>query len=155
MRNSINPDTQREIWSALMVAMVFGAISPKIRISSVKIPVAIPAPTLPKRSMAMEVAREEAYRFTTLLPMRIADSIFPWFSVTRSTLSAFLFPASDRVRMRILLTVVSAVSVDENIDDKINRITKAIICDMSPASKINYSFFYKIVIQRLTDGVSE
>jgi hypothetical protein len=32
----------------LMVAIDFGVISPKIRINKVRIPVAIPAPTLPK-----------------------------------------------------------------------------------------------------------
>ena len=43
-----------------LLILVFGEISPKIKIKSVRIPVAIPAPTLPNNRMARVVAREDA-----------------------------------------------------------------------------------------------
>ena len=134
IKNSIIPDILSDIESAWMVASVLGDTSPKIRIKKVSIPVAIPAPTLPKILTARVVAREEADRFTILLPINIADNIFAELSVTRRTLSAFLFPDSDRVRMRILLTVVSAVSAEEKNDESNNKIIKHISCVISPAS---------------------
>ena len=83
----------------------------------------------------VDIAIEEADRLTRLFPINIAESIFAESSVTRSTLSAFLFPASDRVRIRILLTVVSAVSADEKNEESSRSTIKQIICAISPASK--------------------
>ena len=60
IKNSIIPDILSDIESAWMVASVLGDTSPKIRIKKVSIPVAIPAPTLPKILTARVVAREEA-----------------------------------------------------------------------------------------------
>ena len=98
-------------------------------------PVAIPAPALPQIFVARVVAMEDAERFTRLFPMRIAESILEEFSVTRSTLSARLSPASDRVRMRILLTVTSAVSAEEKKAESNKSIIKLISCAISLESK--------------------
>ena len=68
-----------------MVASVFGEISPKIRIRNVKIPVAIPAPTLPRSLIAKVVAMDEAERFTILLPIKMALRSLPESSVIRIT----------------------------------------------------------------------
>ena len=121
--------------SALIVAIVFGEISPKIKISSVRIPVAIPAPTLPQRLMASDVARDDADRFTILLPIKIALSILPELSVMRSTHAALLSPSSASARMRIRFAVVRAVSAEEKKADKQSRITNTAICNMELVSK--------------------
>ena len=93
--------------------MVFGVISPKIRISSVSTPVHIPTAALPNMRIAMDVAREEAPILTRLLPIRIVLSIFPELPVTFRRVFAFLFPCSARVWIRILFAVVIEVSADE------------------------------------------
>ena len=121
--------------SALIVAIVFGEISPKIKISSVRIPVAIPAPTLPQRLMASDVARDDADRFTILLPIKIALSILPELSVMRSTHAALLSPSSASARIRIRFAVVRAVSAEEKKADKQSRITNTAIRNMELVSK--------------------
>ena len=121
--------------SALIVAIVFGEISPKIKISSVRIPVAIPAPTFPQRLMASDVARDDADRFTILLPIKIALSILPELSVMRSTHAALLSPSSASARMRIRFAVVRAVSAEEKKADKQSRITNTAIRNMELVSK--------------------
>jgi len=65
---------------------------------------------------------EEADRLTTLLPIRMALSIFPWLAESFSTHWADLLPDSARFRMRILFTVVKAVSEDEKKADNPNKI---------------------------------
>jgi hypothetical protein len=113
-------------------AQFLGVISPKIRIKKVKIPVATPAPTLPKSFVAKVVARDDADRFTTLLPIRIADSILSLFSMTSRTRSARLFPDFAMVFILISDTVVRAVSEPEKKLDRINN-------TMSTKSWINMS----------------
>ena len=76
----------------------------------------------------------------------MAESIFGEFSVTLSTFSAFLLPASARVLIRILFTVVRAVSEDEKNAESANSINKNIICDMSSASKNFTSLYYMCVL---------
>ena len=110
-----------------MVAIVFGEISPKIKINSVRIPVAIPAPTLPHKSRAREVAMEDAERLTILFPIKIALNILPESSVTLSTHAAREFPSSARERIRIRFTVVSAVSAEEKNAESKSRMIKIII----------------------------
>ena len=106
------------------------------------VPVAIPAPKLPKYLIASEVASEEAERLTILFPIRIAESIFPESSVTRRTLSARLSPDSARVRIRILLTVVKAVSAEEKKAESIKSTTKNINCGISLGpNKIHLIYF--------------
>ncbi len=90
-------------------------------------PVAIPAPTLPQILIAREVASEDADRFTMLLPIKIAESIFPELFVMRRTVAARLFPSSARVRIRMRLTVIKAVSADEKNAESISKSTKKII----------------------------
>ena len=110
---------------------------------SVRIPVAIPMavadlearPKLAVIRVTMIVVNDEAVRLTILLPISIAESIFPESSVTRRTLSARLFPDSDRVRMRILLTVVRAVSDEEKNAESSSKSIKIISCTMSPGVK--------------------
>ena len=68
------------ILSASKEAMVFGVISPKIRIRIVSTPVAIPTAAFPKISAARMVIIEEVDRFTTLFPMRMALNILLLFS---------------------------------------------------------------------------
>ena len=68
----------KAILSAYRFAQVLGTISPPSKTTTVKIPVARPVIRLawsPKgslRAMAIVVAKEDADRFTTLLPIRIA-----------------------------------------------------------------------------------
>ena len=112
--------------SAWIVASVFGEISPKIKIKIVSIPVAIPAPRLPKRRIAREVVRLDAERFTMLFPIRIALNILPESAVIFKTLAAFGFPSSANVRIRIWFTVVSAVSAEEKKAGSSNNRNKII-----------------------------
>ena len=79
---------------------------------------------------------EDADRFTMLFPIRIAESIFPESFVMRRTRSAFLSPFSESVRIRILFTVVNAVSEEEKNEESASSTSKLIICAISPASKI-------------------
>ena len=123
------------IRSACIVATVFGVISPKIKIKSVRMPVAIPTILLPQMWVARTVAREDAYRFTTLLPIRIALSILLGSSMIFNTYSACLSPFSASVRTRILLTVVSAVSAEEKKADIKSSSFKINSCIPSPELK--------------------
>ena len=115
--------------------MVFGVISPKIRIKRVKIPVAAPAALFPKISVTSTVSMEDADKFTTLFPIKMALSILLLFSRSRITHRACLFPLSASVRMRILLTVVSAVSEEEKKAESPSKIKMiAIRMAMAPLS---------------------
>ena len=118
IRKSMIPAIARAMLSALMVAMVFGVTSPKMRIKNVSIPVAIPEPISPQISTANIVARDDAKIFTMLLPMRMAESILPLSLVTFITLAARLSPFSAKFFIRILFTVTRAVSDDEKNADK-------------------------------------
>ncbi len=118
-----------------MVAKVLGEISPKISTSTVRIPVAIPAPALPKIFVARVVAREAEDRFTMLLPIRMALSILPESSVISSTFFARLLPSSAMLLRRILLEVVKAVSAEEKNADNNNKTIITINCMTSLESK--------------------
>ena len=130
-------------FSALIVAAVFGVISPKIRMRNVSIPVAIPAPILVFSSSqirlhtvkANEVEMEEADRFTMLLQIRMQLNIFDWFSSSFMTRMAALFLSSARARIFSLLTVVSAVSAEEKKADNKSSTTMINIVIASPGSK--------------------
>ncbi|ACR76277.1 Hypothetical protein EUBREC_2546 [Agathobacter rectalis ATCC 33656] len=61
-----------------------------------------------------------------------------------STFLAFVLPASARVLIRILFTVVRAVSEDEKNAESANSINKNIICDMSSASKY-FTSLYELI----------
>ena len=135
---TINPQITlayaREILVAFSVAIVFGEISPKIRIKNVRIPVAIPAPTLPSSRMARVVAREDADRFTILLPIRIADNILLESFVIFKTHSARASPSSANDLILILLTVVNAVSAEEKNADNSNSKSKNTNCNIETVS---------------------
>ena len=133
------PATCKEIVSAFKVAKVFGVISPKIKINKVIMPVATPAPVFPSKSIARTVAMEEVEIFTILLPIRIAPSIFPEFSITFPSVTAFLLPSSIRVRTRIRFTVVKAVSAQEKKADKKIRTNSTIKRMATLGSKKNHS----------------
>ena len=81
------------------------------------------------------VVMEEAVRLTMLLPIRTALNSFSGLEMSRLTVLARLFPSSSRFLMRILLTVVRAVSAEEKKADKINRIHSTINCVTASASK--------------------
>ena len=135
---------------AWIVASVFGEISPKIRMSIVRIPVAIPAPTLPNRRRARVVAMLDADRLTILFPIKMALSILPESSVTFNALAAFLFPSSASVIIRIRLNVVSAVSAEEKNADKNNRTTSIINWIMSSGfnvTPLNYFCFCTVIYE--------
>ena len=117
--------------SAYKVARFFGEISPKIKIKSVRIPVAIPTPTLPKSFNASDVEMDEAVRFTILLPIKTALNILEELSVTASTLAARLLPSSASVRIRMRFTVVREVSAEEKKPDSSNKIIRQINCMIS------------------------
>jgi hypothetical protein len=76
--------------------------------------------------MASAVAKEDAERFTILLPIKIADSIFLGVDTTFKTLAAFLLPSSAMVFNLILFTVVSAVSADEKKADSASNTNRTI-----------------------------
>ncbi len=59
-----------------------------------------------------------------LLPISMALNILPESSVIARTVLARLLPSSAKVRIRILLTVVSAVSADEKNADNNNKINR-------------------------------
>ena len=104
--------------SARMVAIVFGEISPKISMTSVKSPVPIPTARLPPILLASTVASADALKFTMLLPIRMVVSILPCSSSISSTRAAFRLPFSARERRRWRFTVVSAVSEAEKNEDR-------------------------------------
>ena len=110
-----------------MVAIVFGVISPNRRIIRVRAPLAIATIELPKL-YARLVVRDAADRFTMLLPIRMALNILPESSVIFNTVLALFLPSSARLRIRILFTVVNAVSADEKKADSINSTIRIIIC---------------------------
>ena len=71
---------------------------------------------------------DAAERFTMLLPISIAVSIFEESSVIFNTIFAFLLPSSARLRIRIRFTVVSAVSAEEKKADSANSTISTINC---------------------------
>ena len=75
IRSRMTGAFRMEIESALVLALFFGVISPKRMISMVN--TAVPAETMlsPKIRIISEVASAEAERLTTLLPIRMAESI--------------------------------------------------------------------------------
>ncbi len=117
-----------------MVASVFGETSPKISMRNVRIPVATPAPTLPNSLMASEVVSDDAERFTMLLPIRMAESIFGEFSVTLSTFLAFVLPASAQGSHTYFVYGSKSCPKMKKMQ-RAKSINKNIICDMSSASK--------------------
>ena len=120
-------------------------ISPNIKTKIVIIPVAIPVialtlsliPELFASFIAKVVVREEADKFTTLLPINMALSICVFSSISLSTREAFLFLSSANDLIRILFTVVKQVSADEKKAESASRISKITICRASLESKKN------------------
>ena len=87
--------------------------------------------------IAKVVVREEADKFTTLLPINMALSICVFSSISLSTREAFLFLSSANDLIRILFTVVKQVSADEKKAESASRISKITICRASLESKKN------------------
>ena len=79
---------------------------------------------------------------TTLLPIRMALSIFPELSVTSRTAWARLLPSSARLRILSLLEVVRAVSADEKKAERASKITRMISCNTSLGSKRESTPFF-------------
>ncbi len=80
-----------------------------------------------------------------LLPIRIALSILPESSVIFNTVFARLLPSSARLRIRILFTVVKAVSADEKNAESISNINRIISCVASPESNYKSSPFLNLL----------
>jgi len=106
------------------VAIDLGKISPKIRMTAVITPVAMPTAWLATRSMVTAVARAEAAILTMLLPIRIVErslweSSFIFF-ISLSVLPPFL----ARYLALTLLMENKAVSAEEKNPDKNTRAIK-------------------------------
>ena len=114
-----------------LLILLFGEITPKTLAT---------LQALPRTLVVQVVAREDADRLTILLPIRIVLRSFPGFSIIFNKVFAFLFPSSAKDMIRILLTVVMAVSAEEkNAESKINS-SNTISCMASPESKNIHSF---------------
>ena len=143
IKTKITPAQRSDIFSEDRVAEVFGVISPKIRIKKVIIPVAAPTISFPNSLDDKRVVKEEAYIFTMLFPIRIAPSILPGSPVTFRTMAARESPASANVLMRILFTVVRAVSDDEKNAERATKIRIINNCMASlDSKKINLYFLF-------------
>lgn len=94
---------------------VLGVISPKMRISRVRMPVVIPTYAFPRIFMVSVVMREETDIFTMLFPINTVLSIFGESEIIFSRITARLLPCSARDCIRILFTVVIAVSAEEKM----------------------------------------
>ena len=85
--------------------------------------------------MVNVVVKEEAVRFTMLLPIKMALNIFVGSSINFCTVLAEFVPSSARLLILSLLTVVRAVSADEKKADSASNISKIINCVTSLGSK--------------------
>lgn len=95
---------------------------------------------------ARMVVSDDTAIFTMLLPIRIALSIFEELSRIFKIITALLFSSSARERMRILLTVVRAVSADEKNAESNSKIIIAKIIKLVPGSNWKITPFYIIFI---------
>ena len=103
-----------------------GVISPKTRITIVKMPTAIPGPIWPNHSVASTVAIEAAAILTRLFPINIVINIF---GVSLFSFSKALEPRlSSFVRLSTLAMeiVISAVSDPEKTADRKSKRTSTI-----------------------------
>lgn len=144
----VNRDKNKAIASAFLVANDFGVISPKISIVKVTTPVAIATkvPESPKREITNDVVNEEAPMFTKLFPTRIELNKRSSLDNNFSTIAAFLFPSSARLRILILLTDKKAVSVHEKTPEKIIKMTNIIILTIWVGSTINLISLYSLIL---------
>ena len=78
-----------------------------------------------------------------LLPIKIALNILPELSVIFNTILARLLPSSAKERIRILFTVVKAVSADEKNADNPSSINNTTIC-MAALGSTDTSLLLKI-----------
>ena len=92
-------------------------------------------PNLWLKEMAKDVVREDADRFTTLFPIRMALRSWVGFSINLKTSPAFFTFSSAMDCIRILFTVVKQVSADEKKAESTNRINKTMIRQASLESK--------------------
>ncbi len=79
----------------------------------------------PSSTVATTVAIDEAERFTTLLPIRMVDSIRSKSSAMRSASRAFSSPSSARFCMRMRLMQEYAVSDAEKNADSVSSRSRA------------------------------
>lgn len=80
-------------------------------------PVAIPTYAFPRIFMVSVVMREETDIFTMLFPINTVLSIFGESEIIFSRITARLLPCSARDCIRILFTVVIAVSAEEKNEE--------------------------------------
>ena len=133
----------KQMRSAEWVAIDFGVISPNTRMTRVSTPVETPmavavfeaSPRFIIIRVTIVVISEDADRLTMLLPIRMALSIFCGSSIIFRIRAAFGRPSSSKVRIRILFTVVKAVSAEEKNADRSTRIISVISCATLVGSK--------------------
>ena len=80
-------------------------------------PVVIPTYAFPRIFMVSVVMREETDIFTMLFPINTVLSIFGELEIIFSRITARLLPCSARDCIRILFTVVIAVSAEEKNEE--------------------------------------
>ena len=108
----------RLMLSAFSFAKLFGRISPNVSTRTVVTAVAMAGPLVPNSAVATVVAMAVEAMFTTLLPIRMADSVRSKSSARRSTAEALRSPSSAFVFSRTRLTEESAVSLAEKNAEK-------------------------------------
>ena len=118
--NETNPDINKAIRSAFLVANVLGVISPNTKINKVTTPdaAATNEAELPKIEITIEVVNEDAPILTKLLPTKIELYKRSVFDKSFSTFLARRSPSSAKLRILILFADKNAVSVHEKKLDK-------------------------------------
>ena len=99
---------------ALVLAIIFGIVSPKITISTVMTTVDTHAYlSSPATRMTSTEPIDEAAMLTKLLPMRIAESVSSKRLIILTAIAAFLEPPSLALSRRIRLQLEYAISEEE------------------------------------------
>ena len=108
--------------SGQTLAMFFGIVSLKMKISSVMTTVARTGPdTVPTQKMATTVAKAEAITVVTLLPISRVINVLSNLSRILRARRALFFPSSAQESSRTRLRFVYAVSVPEKKAQKRTR----------------------------------
>ena len=123
----IGLDTNRETFSELFAAIVFGVISPNINTNTVITAVASATPFSPINPINKDVDMDVAAIFTTLFPTNIELKSLFGFSINELTNLAPLTPSSCIYLILILLNDIKAVSDAEKNADPISNTIKKII----------------------------
>ena len=96
---------------------VFGGYLTENENQQSRMPVVIPTYAFPRIFMVSVVMREETDIFTMLFPINTVLSIIGELEIIFSRITARLLPCSARDCIRILFTVVIAVSAEEKNEE--------------------------------------